>query len=182
MPIANPARFARLRRQMAEVAASPQQPAVIVARQAELLLEAYHGGRVEAAWALLTRHDDLAPDDPGPQSPLLSGRQEERKTMSIEIPTPAEVTAGIPTPAEAEADPKYLARFVHATKTPPQEIRDGVRTIMVPTDRMQDGVVSVAALEAAHRAIEAKGWRKIGEEPLGGREHGRYDLWQPAAQ
>lgn len=54
MPIANPERFARLRRQMAAVAASPKQPAVMVARQAELLLEAYHGGRVEAAWALLS--------------------------------------------------------------------------------------------------------------------------------
>lgn len=64
MPIADPSRFARLRRQMAEVAASPKQPAVMVARQAELLLEAYHGGAVEAAWALLTRDLTRPPPEP----------------------------------------------------------------------------------------------------------------------
>lgn len=97
---------------------------------------------------------------------------------SSKIPTPADIE--IPNPTQV-IDQGYIDRFITATKSPPQEIRDGILTIMVPTGRIQEDMARIprAATEAAYRAIEARGWKKIGEEPLGGREHGRYDLWQP---
>lgn len=99
------------------------------------------------------------------------------------IPTPDQVEQRQPY-VETPIDDTYIRRFILATENPPQEVRDGVLTILVPTGRLQEDMARIpaAATAAAHRAIEAKGWRKIGEKPLGGREHGHYDLWQPASQ
>lgn len=97
------------------------------------------------------------------------------------IPTPAELTASAPV-AEVEPDRDYLRRFMATAEITPRLYRDGVLTILVPTGRLREDMAMIPkeATELAHREIEAKGWRLVGEEPLGGRQHGRYDVWQPA--